>query len=124
MLTDAQKKYLFAIYKLGRNGTSVRSTEVSKMVGVSKASTVKMANRLIDEGYIVKAPYSAITLTPDGIREANALYTDWLIIRDFLMKRVGLNGETADMDSVNMVMHMSDEALEKFVSFSLADHAS
>ena len=43
MPTYAQKKYLFAIYKLGCNSENVSSAEVAKIVGVSKASMVKIA---------------------------------------------------------------------------------
>ena len=53
MLTYAQKKYLFAIYRLGQNGSVVSSSDVSRLVGVSKASTVKMTQRLSDDGYIL-----------------------------------------------------------------------
>lgn len=119
MLTYAQKKYLFAIYKLSENGAPVRSTEVSRVVGVSKASTVKMTRRLTEEGYIEKAPYGAIFLTEQGVRAANSLYTDWLILRDFLVKRVGLCESSADGDSVTIVSHMSEEAVEKLVSYAL-----
>ena len=41
-LTYAQKKYLFAIYKLGQNGGVVKSSNVAKLVGVTKASTAIM----------------------------------------------------------------------------------
>ena len=121
MLTYAQKKYLFAIYKLGRNGKPVRSTDVSKLVGVSKASTVKMTRRLDEEGYIEKAPYGAILLTSDGIREANALYTDWVIIRDFLINRIGISEKAADSSSVTMIVQLPQEALEKLSGFALRE---
>ena len=39
MLTKSQKRYLFAIYRLGQNGRSVKSTEVASVLGVTKAST-------------------------------------------------------------------------------------
>lgn len=121
MLTYAQKKYLFAIYKLTKNGAPVRSTEVSRIVGVSKASTVKMARKLVEEGFIEKAPYGAISLTPEGIREANSLYTDWVVMRDFLVKRVGISEDIADSESVTMVTQMSQGTMEKLVSFALGD---
>lgn len=46
MLTDSQKQYLFAIYILGSEGKPVKSTCVSEFLGVSKASTVKMTQRI------------------------------------------------------------------------------
>ena len=54
MLTKSQKRYLFAIYRLGQNGRPVKSTEVASVLGVTKASTVKMTQKLIDEGYIIQ----------------------------------------------------------------------
>lgn len=84
MLTKSQKRYLFAIYRLGQNGRPVKSTEVASVLGVTKASTVKMTQKLIDEGYIIKEPYREITLTSEGIKAANELYTPSVILQDFL----------------------------------------
>ena len=53
-LTYSQKKYLFAIYKLGQNGGEVKSSDVAKIVGVSKASTAAMTAKLCESGYIEK----------------------------------------------------------------------
>ena len=46
-LTYSQKKYLFAIYKLGQNGGEVKSSEVAKLVGVSKAKLMKHRQLLL-----------------------------------------------------------------------------
>ncbi|MGN1481329.1 metal-dependent transcriptional regulator [Porcipelethomonas sp.] len=119
MLTHSQKKYLFAIYKLSQNGKPVKSAEVAKIVGVSKASTVKMTQRLIEDGYIIKEPYMEISLTEKGIREANELYTPSLILCDFLSRTAGVSKSNSDSDSVAMVSHMSEESVEKLVKFVL-----
>ena len=68
MLTHSQKKYLFAIYKLGQNGRPVKSADVAKIVGVSKASTVKMTQKLTEEGYIVKELEDEYIVLPVGKR--------------------------------------------------------
>ena len=96
MLTKSQKRYLFAIYRLGQNGRPVKSTEVASVLGVTKASTVKMTQKLIDEGYIIKEPYREITLTSEGIKAANELYTPSVILQDFLENRVGVERKNAD----------------------------
>ena len=51
MLTRSQKMYLYSIYMLGQNGNAVRSADVARLVGVSKPSTVKMVQKLVDEQY-------------------------------------------------------------------------
>lgn len=119
MLTQAQKKYLFAIYTLGKNGAGVKSTDVSDIVGVSKASTVKMTKRLCEDGYILKEHYGCIILTPEGTREANRLYTKWLIISDFLRERVGVTEQSAEKDSIKIVAHLSEDTTEKLLTYIL-----
>lgn len=119
MLTRSQKTYLYAIYSLGQNGNTVRSADVAKIVGVSKPSTVKMVQRLVDEEYILKEPYKEIALTQKGIRAANELYTPSVILRDFLINTIGVSEESADYDAVIMVSQMTDETLEKLVRFAL-----
>ena len=110
MLTKSQKRYLFAIYRLGQNGRPVKSTEVASVLGVTKASTVKMTQKLIDEGYIIKEPYREITLTSEGIKAANELYTPSVILQDFLENRVGVERKNAENDSVAIVSEISDDA--------------
>lgn len=119
MLTHSQKKYLFAIYKLGQNGKPVKSADVAKIVGVSKASTVKMTQKLTEEGYIVKEPYMEISITQKGIKAANELYTPSVILCDFLAESIGVDESTADADAVAMVSHLSEGTVEKLVKFAL-----
>ena len=119
MLTHSQKKYLFAIYKLGQNGRPVKSADVAKIVGVSKASTVKMTQKLTEEGYIVKEPYMEISITQKGIKAANEVYTPSVILCDFLAESVGVDESTADADAVAMVSHLSEGTVEKLVKFAL-----
>ncbi len=121
MLTYAQKKYLFAIYRLGMNGSVISSSDVSRLVGVSKASTVKMTQRLSDEGYILKEPYGKISLTESGIKAASSLFTSSVILCDFLHKQVGIDQQEADEDAVKIVAQVSEKSVEKLVKFALGD---
>lgn len=124
MLTYAQKKYLFAIYRLGMNGSVISSSDVSRLVGVSKASTVKMTQRLSDEGYILKEPYGKISLTESGIKAASSLFTSSVILCDFLHKQVGIDRQEADQDAVKIVAQVSEKSVEKLVKFALGDAAN
>lgn len=119
MVTQSQKRYLFAIYTLGLNGKAIKSTEVSKLLGVTKASTVKMTQKLTDDGYIKKEPYREIELTPEGIKAANELYTPSVILRDFLEKKVNIDPKDAEKDSVAIVSQLSDESMEKLIKYIL-----
>ncbi|MBQ8781189.1 MAG: metal-dependent transcriptional regulator [Oscillospiraceae bacterium] len=116
-LTYSQKKYLFAIYKLGQSGKDVKSTDVARLVGVSKASTAAMMNRLIESGYIEKEYYGKIALTENGVKAAGSIYSNCIVIRDFLEKKLMLDEAKADSDAVGMVSHISEEAVSGLVNF-------
>lgn len=116
-LSYSQKKYLFAIYKLCQSGGEAKSSEVAKIVGVSKASTAAMAAKLCENGYIKKEHYGQINLTESGIKAANSIFTSCVIIREFLENTLGLDAETADSDAVKIVVHTSEKAVNK-----LAEH--
>ncbi|MDE5742341.1 MAG: metal-dependent transcriptional regulator [Oscillospiraceae bacterium] len=116
-LSYSQKKYLFAIYKLCQSGGEAKSSEVAKIVGVSKASTAAMAAKLCESGYIKKEHYGQISLTESGIKAANSIFTSCVIIREFLENTLGLDEETADSDAVKIVVHTSEKTVNK-----LAEH--
>lgn len=118
-LTYSQKKYLFAIYKLGQNGEEVKSSEVARLVGVSKASTAAMAVKLCESGYIRKAHYGQIGLTESCVKAANSIYTSCIIIRDFLEKDLGLEARTADSDAAKIVIHASEKTVNHLAEFLL-----
>lgn len=120
-MTYAQKKYLFAIYRLGINGEAISSSDVSRLVGVTKASTVKMTQRLSDDGYIRKEPYGKISLTETGIKEASALFASSLVICDFLKQKVGIPEQEADIDAVKIVAQVSEKTVAQLVKYALGD---
>lgn len=123
VLTYSQKKYLFTIYKLGQNGGEVSSSEVAKLVGVSKASTSVMVVKLCESGYITKEHYGKIGLTESGIKAANSIYTSYIIIRDFFENVLGLDEKTANEDSVKIVIHASEKTISKFEEYVLLSGA-
>ena len=119
MLTYSQKKYLFAIYKLGQNGGRVKSTDIAGIAGVSKPSTALMLQKLADMGYIIKEPYGKITITDKGIKDANDIYTKCVIIKDFFSRTLGVSDECADEDAVAIVSHLNEDTAERFVEYIL-----
>jgi len=118
-LTYSQKKYLFGIYKLAQSGNVVKSADVAKTVGVSKASTAAMVAKLCENGYIQKEHYGQIELTESGIKAANAIYTNCIVIRDFLEKDVGTDSQSADKDATGIVSHISEKTINLMVEYIL-----
>lgn len=112
-LTYAQKKYLFAIYKLSQCGGEVKSADIAKLVGVSKASTAIMTERLVEGGFIEKEYYGKITLTESGIKIANPIFTNFIVIHNFLENVLGLDEKTADRDAVQISVHASEKTVNR-----------
>lgn len=111
-LTSAQKKYLFAIYALSDKKGSVRSAQVADFVGVTRASTVKMAKRLIEGGLINKEPYGSITLTEKGTRSIKPLFDKYQTLCAALESGAGIPAEKAATDAAAIIAHVSDEAAD------------
>lgn len=120
MISQAQKRYLFAIYMLGFQGKKIKSTEVAKVLGVTKSSTVKMTAKLIEDGYIIKEPYREIRLTDKGVKAANDMFTPGIILKDFLVNSVGIDENSAREDSIAIVTHLSDSSLVKLTEFAFS----
>ena len=118
-LTYSQKKYLFAIYKLGQNGEEVKSVDVANVVGVRKASTAAMMTKLTENGFIQKKTYGQIALTENGIKAASSIYTGYIIIRDFFENVLGLDEQTADSDAVKFVVDISEKTVDQFAEYLL-----
>ncbi len=110
---------MFVIYNLGKDGKEVRSADVARVVGVSKPSTVKMMQRLIEDQYIIKEAYGSIILTAMGIKKANELYTPSVIIQHFLQTNVGVSENPAKNDAMTIVIQVSEESIEKLVQYVL-----
>lgn len=119
MLTCSQKKYLFAIYYLSQNKLTVRLSELSSFLGVSKASSVKMTAKLTQNGYIIKEPYREIILTEKGIKAANELFTQYIIIHDFLFSVIGSDEIKAETDAVGVISALSKETIDKLIHYIL-----
>ena len=118
-MTKSQKKYLFAIYCIKSQDKAIKSSEVSKMLGVTKASMVKMSGKLAEEGYIIKEPYREIQLTQKGIKAANELFTPALILQNFLENNLTLDKKSAKENSISMVTALSEDCIKKFVDFAV-----
>ena len=97
----------------------MKSSEVARLVGVSKASTAAMAVKLCESGYIRKEHYGQIGLTESGVKAANSIYTSCIIIRDFLENALGLDEKTADADAVKIVVHASEKTVNRLAEYLL-----
>lgn len=88
-------------------------------MGVSKASTATMVVKLCENGYIRKEHYGQIGLTESGVKAANSIFTNCIIIRDFFENTLGIDENNADEDAVKIVVHASENTVNLLAEYLL-----
>ena len=119
MLSGSKKRYLFAIYELGRDGRPVRSKDIASSLNIKPPSVSKMLNSLLEDGFIEKEFYGTVLLTQAGISAANQLYTDYLTLYAFFHNELKVDGADARKDAIVCLCELSQPSREKISALIL-----
>lgn len=114
----SHEDYLEAIVMLGGSPTQpVRSVDVATKIGVSKASVSKAIASLKAAGLLDQPFYGDITLTPEGYEYGSAILKRHEMLTKFLIKRIGLDPDTAEEEACQMEHAISDDSFEKWMEY-------
>lgn len=119
LLSTTQKRYLFAIGKLGLEGNEVVSKDIAADLGVKRPSASKMLTVLTENGLIEKEYYGKVLLTQQGLRLANGLYTNYLLLYEYFHTYLGVGEADAEHDALSCVCELSPDGLQRMVSHTL-----
>lgn len=119
MLLSTKKKYMFTIYELASNGSTVRSIDISKSLGVKKASVSLMLPNLIKENLIERTENGNIALTKEGAVFAGELYAKYLTVYNFFKEDLKSDGENARRDAICCLCSISDDNAERMTEYML-----
>ena len=128
----SQEDYLEAIYLLSTQREAVRSVDVARYLGVTKASVSAMLSALAASGYVEKAaaPTYALTLTSAGTRIAEQTYERHCYFRD-LLTQAGVEEEVAEHEACEMEHTISAnsflllrDSLEEKMKYAPAESAN
>ena len=117
-ISMSHEDYLEAIIMLG--GTEevpIRSVDVAKRMGVSKASVNKAIGLLKERGLVDQPYYGDITLTPEGVAYGEAVYKRHRYLTAFLSKVLGISPDVAEDEACKMEHAISDDSFEKWVAY-------
>ena len=117
MITSAQKRYLFAIYKLGENGNAVYSKDIAAALHVKRPSVSKMLDIPAQAGFIDKEYYGTVRLTKEGAVLANTLYTRYLLLHSFFTAHLGVPEDDAIADALVCLCDLSENSIERIAGF-------
>ena len=114
----SHEDYLEAIIMLG--GTveqSVRSVDIAKRLGVSKASVNKAVGLLKEKGMLNQPYYGDITLTQEGYEYGQKVYRRHKYLTAFLSHELGIQQEVAEKEACLMEHAISDDSFEKWTAY-------
>ncbi|EMS69990.1 metal-dependent transcriptional regulator [Ruminiclostridium cellobioparum] len=113
MLSNSKIKYLICVYKLSNGGGPVKSVDIANTLSVTKYSVFKMLKYFAEIGLIEKQHYGQVHLTPEGIRKANSLYTEYVILYTFFTKYLNVSAEVAEDDAIACIGVLSSQSIDR-----------
>ncbi len=116
-LTSSLEDYLEAIFSLELESKSARSKDIAERLGVQRGSVTGALQTLAYKGLIHYHPYSAITLTTEGFRQASRIVYRHKALFEFLHTFLQLPEDLAESNACRLEHHIDDEALDRLISF-------
>jgi DtxR family Mn-dependent transcriptional regulator len=94
----------------------ITSTQLAQRLGVANSSVSEMVRKLKDQGLVHHQPYSAITLTADGVRLALSMVRRHRLIETFLVRELGYRWDEVH-DEAELLEHaVSDTLIERMAA--------
>lgn len=110
-LQESGEMYLVTIQALSKDGAPVRSLDIARHMGYSRASISRAMKILRDEGYITVDENGYLFLTDKGLKIAESINEKHVVLRDFLTS-IGVDKKTADSDACRIEHVISDKSLK------------
>lgn len=116
-LTEASKCYLKAIYEIFSIKGGVRVKDIAEQVGVKNSSVTVALRNLRDNGYINYEPYGVISLTKQGVMEANRISTSHTTCRIFLENILDIEKNTTEKIAGRLEHTLGSDVMIPFSQF-------
>ena len=110
--SEMAEDYVELIEDLINKEGEARMVDIANHLGVSKATANQTINRLVKKGFLTSKPYRSIHLTKKGKFTADLARERHKIVYDFLIS-LGIDKETAELDSEGIEHHVGNKTLNK-----------
>lgn len=120
MLSSAKKRYLLAIYELGKSGNEVFSKDIAISLKIKRSSVSRMLKSIAEDSLICKEYYGRVQFSEQGTRFANQLYTKYLLLYSYFCKYLRVPEEEARHDAILCLCELSDNSIQK-IAFIVLD---
>lgn len=116
-LSESLEDYLETIYNEIKAKNSVKAIDISRRLGVSRASVTEALNKLADKGFINYEKYGSISLNETGINKAKKIASRHKELKLFFIN-LGINQEEAENTACKIEHIISNEIKEKIRAFN------
>lgn len=116
-LPHAKENYLKTIYQMCLNNTTVRVSDVAAKMGVSKATVSNATDFLSNKGLVRKHRHRGLSLTAEGIKQAELISNKYTIIQTFLNVVLGIDPAIAEKDACSFEHCMSFESFQSICKY-------
>ena len=116
-LSASLEDYLEAIYNLTRESDSVGTTEIARLLDVSKPSVTGALKLLSEKGLVNYKPYNAVTLTQRGTSVGADVVRKHNILTSFFTEILGIDDESAQISACQAEHSLGPEVMKKLVMF-------
>jgi DtxR family Mn-dependent transcriptional regulator len=116
-LTASLEDYLEAIFHIVEAKRAARAKDIVLRLGVHNSSVTQALRSLSEKGLVNYAPYDLITLTPEGLTAAHDVVRRHRTLKDFLVKVLELDEQTAEDGACKMEHAVSTEIMGRLIKF-------
>ena len=116
-LSASLEDYIKAIATISAEKQAARPKDISQRLDVNMSSVTGALRALADRGLVNYAPYEIVTLTNKGREVAREVVRKHEGIRDFLVKVLAVDEETAEKAACDMEHAVSPEVIDRFIRF-------
>jgi DtxR family Mn-dependent transcriptional regulator len=118
-LSPSLEDYLEAAFTLSLKDGSARTSEISRLLKVSKPSVNSAVKILSARGLLSQERYGAIRLSPSGRKAGAEISGRHTTLRDFFVEVLGLGPAQAERDACRAEHALSPEALRRVGALTL-----
>lgn len=111
MANQSTEDYVKGIYKLGKKGKSVATSELAKHLNIGDGSVTDMVKRLSDKKLISYVPYQGVNLTESGRRLAMKMMRRHRLWEMFLVEFLGYRWDEVH-EEAERLEHVTSDDLE------------
>ena len=94
----------------------ITSTQLAQRLGVANSSVSEMVRKLKDQGLVCHKPYSAITLTAQGVRLALSMVRRHRLIETYLVQDLGYSWDEVHDEAEQLEHAVSDTFIERMAA--------